>query len=94
MADEEDYKDAPSLGPCVGCGGLGETVEHTVCECDLESCVKAICDGCRFGGGQWAWIDGGHPDDTREMYSDCAERMERTKNRHKAERQKAMGSQS
>lgn len=94
MPDAEDYRDDPSLGPCLGCGMLGEdeTVGHTMCECDLESCGKAICDGCRMGGGEWAWIDGGHPDETREMHTDCAERMERAKNRHKAERQKAMGS--
>lgn len=94
MADAEDYKDDPSMGPCLRCEMLGETVQHTVCECDLKSCGKAICDGCRFGGGDWTWVDGGHPDDAREMYSDCAERMERAKNRHKVERQNALGHQS
>ena len=77
MRDDHDLPDDPSMGPCISCGTSGEDlpVHHTCCECDLEACPKAICDDCRMAGGNWAWIEGEHEDDTREVYIDCYHRM-------------------
>jgi len=71
-----DYSDDPTMGPCIGCGVLGEDcdVHHTGCECDLEACVKVICDGCRMIEGNWAWIDRGD-DASIEVHIDCYTRM-------------------
>lgn len=64
----------PSMGPCVGCEALGEedNAQHTVCECDLETCVIAICDGCRFGD---LWASCGPAVSSIEVYIDCYFRM-------------------
>lgn len=65
----------PTMGPCVACGGRGDEadVHHTICECNLETCVIAICDGCRMAGGNWAWL--GEDDSAIEVYIGCYFRM-------------------
>jgi len=80
MKPEPDCPEDPTMGPCIVCRRPGKDfdVHHTSCECDLESCPKVICDGCRMTQGNWAWIDGEHEGDTREVHIDCYHRMVKT----------------
>ena len=74
MDDAPDHD--PTMGPCIVCGRPGEdfSAHHTSCECDLENCVKVICDDCRHASDHWVWVG----ENTREVHIDCYRRMTRT----------------
>lgn len=88
ISEADDGNDDPAMGPCVGCGDLGEDsdVHHTACECDLESCAIVICDGCRMGGGNWAWS--GEGNNAVEVHIDCYIRMEKHRDQAAAQRRR------
>lgn len=80
-----DAEKDPTMGPCCGCGVLGEncSVHHTACECEREICDKVICDDCRFFSHPALWAhfhekdaEGNDiEDEYREVHIDCYHRM-------------------